>query len=128
MELDLVTQGEGGVGCLSDSPDVFGNAHCMRTKSDESLPTVTEWRPPARRSRQRQFGCIRVTQGPLDAPIIHGLNVAPACAQRLASNSAKEHNDSGQRSLAFFDQLGALSDWGQSMGGAAPGNNDHHAR
>ena len=49
MELDLVTQREGGVGRLSDSPDVFGDAHGMWAEPDKPLPSVTEWRASARR-------------------------------------------------------------------------------
>ena len=88
MELDLVAQRDGTVRRLGDSPDVFGNSHCMRTKSNESLPAITEGRSTARGSGERHFGRLRVTQGPLNAPVINRLDVAPACAQSLGSNSA----------------------------------------
>ena len=64
MELDLIAQGQGGMRCLSDSPDIFGDAYRVWTESNESLPAVAEGRsatapisaPCSSEDEERLFG------------------------------------------------------------------------
>src|SRR5215510_9717504 len=99
----LKTQCQGVVCGLRDGPNVFRDADRMRPEPNQTFETVTKGGAALGWCREWHFGCVDVTESPLDPSIINCLKIAPAGAERFRANAAQHHHAASKRSMAFLD-------------------------